>query len=288
VSERAVSFAARGRLTGVFAEPDPSVARSAAPVVITSNVGVNHHVGPYRFSVDLARTLAQRGFSSLRFDLSGLGNSGVRTDALGDLEGAVDDHREAVRYLAAHGHARFVPVGFCSSVDAVHRLSLEEPRVVGVCFVEGYAFKTLGARLRHPLRYLSGPRWRRLVTRKMPSLLRRLPLASRLGQFTTAFAGQDAIFVRDYPAPSTLRRDYEQLSARGTRQLFVYAGGDGLYVHERQFLEFTGLTSLGSTRKLVHLPHADHTLFRVSDRKQVVAHICAWMDRDVAPEQRQL
>jgi len=276
-----VSFAVGGRLTGILTEPEPGRARKDAPAVLTSNVGVNHHVGPYRFFVDLARRLAERGFASLRFDLSGLGNSAVRKDALGELERALDDHEEAMRFLTTHhGHPRFVPIGFCSGVDAVHRLAVRDPRVAGVCFIEGYTFRTPGFYARVPLRYLDHRRWLRLASRKIPRVLRDLPALRDVGRFATAFAGQDQVFVRDYPAPEQLRRDYEAMTARGACQLHVYVG-DNDYNHEGQFLELTGLESLGPTREVLYLPEADHTFFRVADRDRVIAHICDWMERRV-------
>jgi len=282
VTERAVSFAPGGRLTGILTEPPPDRARRDAPVVLASNVGLNHHVGPYRFFVDLSRDLARRGFASLRFDLSGLGNSSARRDTRGELDRALDDHDEAMKLLSSRGYLRFVPIGFCSGVDAVHRLAVDDTRVVGGCFIEGYAFRTPGFFLRYPLRYLDHARWLRLLSRRMPPALRDLPGLRRLGHFASAFAGQDEVFVRSYPSPVELRRDYEAMSARGTRQLFIYVGGDSAYNHQRQFLEFTGLPSLGPTREVVYLPEADHTFFRVADRDRVIATIGDWMEREAA------
>lgn len=266
-------------MTGVLTEPEPADARPGAPTVLTFNVGLVHHVGPYRFYVDLARLLARRGFSSLRFDLSGLGDSAVRRDSLGEAERALDDLSEAMALVCSrHGQRRFVPIGFCSSVDPAHRLAVRDERVEGVCFIEGYSFRTRGFYLRYPLRYLERARWLRAGSRQMPPALRALPGLRRLGQFSEAIAVDDQVFVRDYPAPEQLRHDYEALTARGTRQLFVFVRGD-TFNHESQFLEFTGLASLGPTREVVYLPEADHTFSRVADRDRVVARICEWLER---------
>ncbi|HEY1958257.1 MAG TPA: hypothetical protein VGH28_21720 [Polyangiaceae bacterium] len=283
MSEHAVSFAG-GRLLGVLTEPDPARARKAAPTVVSSNVGVNHHVGPYRFFVDLSRALADRGFASLRFDQSGFGNSAARKDTLPALERAKDDHVEAMKFLATRrGSPSIAAVGFCSSVDVVHRLAATDERVAAACFVEGYSFRTRGFYLRYPKRYFERARWIRLAARRVPKVLHRLPGAWNLGRYSAAFAGQDEVFVRDYPEPAALRRDYDAMNARGVHQLFVYVGGDSAFNHERQFLEFTGQRAFARTQRLVFLPKADHTLFRVADRADVVARICDWMERDVSP-----
>ena len=278
MKEHAVAFAG-GRLLGVMTEPDPSVARKDAPTVVSSNVGVNHHVGPYRFFVDLSRELARRGFASLRFDQSGFGNSAARKDTLPTLERAKDDHAEAMKFLATRrGSPSIVAIGFCSSVDVVHRLATTDERVVGACFVEGYSFRTRGFWLHYPKRYLDRGRWLRLAARRVPKVLDRLTGAWSLGRYSAAFAGQDEVFVRDYPAPEELRRDYDAMNARGVRQLFVYVGGDSSFNHERQFLELTRRRALPRTQQVVFLPKADHTLFRVTDRADVVSRICDWME----------
>jgi hypothetical protein len=279
VREQVVAFGPGGRLTGVLTEPGGGTARSSS-FVLSSNVGINHHVGINRIFVDLSRALARKGVASLRFDQGGLGDSAVRTDTLGAIERAVDDHAEAMKFVEARcGVARFVPVGFCSSVDPVHRLAVVDERVVGVCFIEAYSYKTRGFYLRYPLRFLEPARWRRVAVRRMPPLLQGLFATQGLGRYTAAVFAEDQVFVRDYPPPPTLRADYEAMSARGTRQLFFYVGGDSSYNHERQFLEFTGLRSLGSTRELVYLPEADHTLFQVGARREVISRICDWMQR---------
>jgi hypothetical protein len=284
VTERAVSFAAGGRLSGVVCEPPAGQARAGAPAIVSCNVGVTHHVGPYRFYVDLARALALRGFTSLRFDLSGLGNSAVRKDALGDRERALDDLLEAMNYLQSrHGQTWFAPVGFCSGVDAAHRAALVHERVRGVCFIEGYAYRTRGFYLRYPARYADISRWRRFACRNMPSSLREVPGFRRLGQYADAFTQEDEVFVRNYPTRIELKRDYEAMSARGTSQLFVYVGGDSPFNHERQFLEFTGLEEIGPTREVVYLPKADHTFFLADDRRHVVDLVASWATRLAPP-----
>lgn len=287
MNEHAVSFAG-GRLTGVLTEPDPRDARAGAPTFVSSNVGVNHHVGAYRFFVNLSRALARRGFASLRFDMSGFGNSVARTDTTEPaLERARGDYDEAMKFLAARrGDQSIAAVGFCSSVDVVHRLAASDPRVAAACFVEGYSFRTRGFYLRYPLRYLDRARWMRIAAHRLPGALHKLPGRWNLGRYSAAFAGEDEVFVRDYPEPAALRRDYDAMNARGVRQLFVYVGGDSGYNHERQFLEFLGQRALRETQKLAFFPRADHTLFRVADRDAVVARVVEWMAADVSSTRR--
>ncbi len=50
--------------------------------VLLLNAGLIHHIGPSRIYVKIARMLASMGFIVLRFDFSGIGDSGPRKDKL--------------------------------------------------------------------------------------------------------------------------------------------------------------------------------------------------------------
>jgi len=82
VSEKIFTCGPGGALVGVLTEPDVARAPPDAPAVLLWNVGLNHRVGPFRVFVELARRLAEAGFTVLRLDLSGLGDSEVRKDAV--------------------------------------------------------------------------------------------------------------------------------------------------------------------------------------------------------------
>jgi dienelactone hydrolase len=275
--ERAVSFGARARLAGVLTLPAAG-ARTDTPAVMLWNVGLHHHVGPYRFHVDLARELARHGFLSLRFDLSGLGDSEVRRDALGEMERALDDLREAARLLEQReGRTRVVPVGFCSSVDAAHNFALADDRVAGVCFIEGYAHRTPGFYARYPLRLLDRARWRRLVARKIPNSLRGAPLIRRLGRIPLVNP-DDGVYRREYPPPEQLQRDYGALAAKGTRMLFVYVGKDANYNHREQLFEFADAPGLAPLVDIEYYGNADHTFYLPENRAAAVRRVCSWAD----------
>ena len=80
--ERALTFGPDGGLVGILTEPDPDVARANAPAHVILNSGILHRVGASRLYVQTARSLAEDGITSLRFDFSGIGDSEVRKDSL--------------------------------------------------------------------------------------------------------------------------------------------------------------------------------------------------------------
>lgn len=87
-----------GNLFGVLTVP--ASGDRSKPLVILSNAGAAHHVGPSQIYVKLARYLAANGWCTFRYDLSNLGDSctGCPDDenfpyaesAIGELEGIID------------------------------------------------------------------------------------------------------------------------------------------------------------------------------------------------------
>jgi dienelactone hydrolase len=280
VIERAIAFGPDGRLVGILAEPDPAHAVSNAPAVLMWNVGIQHRVGPYRVQVDLARDLARRGFVSFRFDLSGMGDSEVRQDSRTDGERALSDVRDAIALLTKRrGVTTFLPMGFCSSVDAVHRLALDDERVVGACFIEGYAYHTRGFWLRYPLRLLNRERWRRYLEDRAQKALALRARDLAVDPLKEERAVMGSVFRRQYPTREQFGADVRKLVSRGTRILFVYVGGDTEFNHRGQLAEMVG-TRLPSDRvELEYYPDADHTFSRVADRVRLVARVGEWTAR---------
>jgi hypothetical protein len=276
--ERAIAFGRDGSLTGILAEPDAARTVTGAPAFVMWNVGIHHRVGPYRIQVDIARELARRGFASLRFDVSGMGDSEIRQDGRPDQERALDDVRSAMALLEKRRAVkRFVPVGFCSSVDSVHALALADDRIAGACFIEGYAYRTRGFWVHYPLRLLDTMRWKRRVSRKLPQWFS-ATLGGRiaLDPIEEERAALAPIFARQYPTREQFGQDVHRMVARGARLLFVYVGGDTDFNHAGQFEEMIGGPSLGGRVEIAYYGDADHTFYRVEDRRRTVFRIAEW------------
>jgi hypothetical protein len=274
MSERAIAFGATGGLVGILTQPD-GAARKGMPAVLMSNVGINHRVGPYRIHVDLARALAQKGVTSLRFDVSGMGDSETRRGVAEGSDAGLADLREAMAFLEKKtAVTSFVPVGFCSSVDAAHALALADERVRGVCYIEGYAYRTRGFWKHYPLRFTERARWARLLAARFPQRF-----APPGGGTVDAGAGvAQSVFVRDIPTRERFASDVGTLAKRDVRLLFLYSGGDTNFNHLGQFDELMGGQDLRGKVEVHYYPNADHTFFRVADRKRVIERVCSWVD----------
>jgi dienelactone hydrolase len=138
--EIVVRFGEADSLVGIVT---PASDRAGSTAVVLLNAGVIHRVGPHRMNVRLARHLAARGFTAMRFDLSGIGDSRA---ALGDLsfrERSVVETRAAIDLLAReHGASRFVLFGLCSGADNGLATALVDPRVVGLAMVDPFTYVT--------------------------------------------------------------------------------------------------------------------------------------------------
>jgi len=142
--ETPLLFGEEQRLFGVLTEPTDPAARDR-PVVCFLNVGSNSHVGPHRMNVELARDLAAQGYLTFRFDVSGLGDSGIlpgkaenriyTLDSVGDVKSAMDLLGQI------RSASRFVLVGLCSGAYAAYHTAVADSRVVGQVLLSPYAFE---------------------------------------------------------------------------------------------------------------------------------------------------
>jgi len=130
MSERTVVFGTGARLVGILSQPERS--RREAAVVI-ANSGVVHRVGANRISVMLARKFAEQGYDSLRFDMSGLGDSSERTDDLNWEKSAPLELSEAIDLLEELRPGRpIVMYGNCGGAAKSFWTALRDSRVRGL------------------------------------------------------------------------------------------------------------------------------------------------------------
>ncbi len=274
MKETVLSFGDRGHLAGVLCEPDAGALKARAAPVLVWNVGVQHHVGPYRIWVDLARALAAKGYRSLRFDLGNMGDSeasrGTPAADVGDAMTALEKRL---------GQREFTLVGFCSSVDQLHEVGLADPRVTSMAYVEGYAYKTRRYWQRWPLRFLSTVRWQNKLYYRLKDTKLFGDKKSGAIDAPELGGGAGVMFDRKYPTPEQFARDLDTLTARGVRLLLMYAGLDSTYSHPDQLLDLTQGRDFGDRLELVFMGGADHIFYRSEDRALAVSNLCSWVER---------
>lgn len=272
--ERAVVFGSHHGLVGVLTEPTNGASDEPRAVVV-SNIGHHHRVGPFRLYVELARRLAASGWHTLRFDLSGHGDSASRPGAMSDDDAATLDVGEAIDWLVdRYGVRRVVLVGLCSGVASTHAVALTDPRVNGAVFIDGYSYPTGGFYLRaYTLRYLQPTRWIRYARRRL------FPLTAGGSRVPSADARTVApILARQNPPREQFRRDIACMTARRTRLLFVFTGSTYYRYNGRsQIFETLGATISTDYIEVAQLPRADHLFTGLDHRAQFLDVIEDWL-----------
>ena len=265
--ERVCTFGSHAGLVGIVTEPPESARRPET--VLFANIGLNHRVGPNRLYVELARKLAASGFRSLRFDLSGFGDSEPRRGPGTYLERAALDVREAMDFLEKSGSHRFVLVGLCSGVDSMHAASLHDDRVAGAIFIEGYAYRNAGFRLRFwTLRNFQPARWRRFLRLKGARVMGQAPLPDA--------SDMPEIFVREFPSRAQFAADLVGMVGRSLKMLFVFTiNSEGHYNYADQFHDMFG------HREQIDVEfytRADHVFSTEALREMLLSRLTRWMD----------
>ncbi len=144
VTETPVTFGEGNRLIGVLSESEQARPHDR-PTVLLLNVGANHHVGPHRMNVTLARDLAALGYRAFRFDVSGLGDSvavpGARENRIYTKDSCADVASAMTLLGQMRGTTRFVLVGLCSGAYLAYHSAVADERVVGQVLLSSYAFE---------------------------------------------------------------------------------------------------------------------------------------------------
>lgn len=158
----AVSFANPAGLTLFGTLHRPRMPDARLPAVVLLSPGVKMRVGPGRLYVPLTEMLVSLGYTVLRFDFYGLGDSQGEleerqlTDVYNHIEVGryVGDTLAALAYLRrAHGHQRFILGGLCGGAITALLAADREPSVEALLSL-GMTV-TLASNAATPARYLS-------------------------------------------------------------------------------------------------------------------------------------
>jgi len=138
LTESALTFGRSSTLMGVVTEPGTVGLRNKSIGLLLLNAGLIHRVGPHRLYVKFARRLAELGYTVLRFDFSGIGDSRQRCDKLPFPESAIQEAREGMDCLEdSRAMTRFILLGICSGADVAFGTARSDPRVIGAVLVNG-------------------------------------------------------------------------------------------------------------------------------------------------------
>jgi dienelactone hydrolase len=301
VDEGALALGPRGALVGILARPTPA-APARLPAVVFLNAGVLHRVGPHRLHVVLARRLARAGRASLRFDLSGIGDSPPVPDALTFRASAVADVRAALDDLErALEVRRFVLFGLCSGADNALAAAVADPRVVGLVLLDPPTYVTPRARARRwiarvrqiggrgdsapgglpaMVRRGSAAVVRRARARVVAALGARGRWRSADAAVGAAHANADApVGGREMPPIADYRAQLAALTGRGIAILAVFSGALGeRYNHADQLFEL--FPELRGAIEPAYFPAANHMFTERAAQAALCARVETWLERN--------
>lgn len=277
--ESVVTFGERNGLIGILTTPMSSAPNIDAPHVIFINSGIIHRVGANRVYVTFARTLAAAGIPSLRFDLSGIGDSERRGSSETLQEVVHSDIGAAIDHLANTKRAsRFALIGLCSGAFDAFDHARRDPRVVAAAMLDmpgpfrnwSHSAVFIGVRLLRPIT------WRRRIR----SFARKNSLLAltRKPESTGFLPG-----VRGGRSHADMRVQLKELLARGTKLAFVFTAGlENEYNHRLQFhIRFPRAAAHPSLR-VEFVATSDHTLSSKASRTHVSGWLQQWLVKDVA------
>lgn len=136
VTETALFFRDEAPLMGIACAPRRPSRR--LPAVLFLNTGAISRGGMGGLWPGVARKLAAEGVTSLRFDVSGFGDSPARPgqlDPFVNMAEALPDVDAAIGWLQAQGHERITLIGFCWGSQLACNVAQRDPRVSGVVLV---------------------------------------------------------------------------------------------------------------------------------------------------------
>jgi len=282
--EKAVAFGQDRGLVGVWTEPESGTEDERTPAFILFNSGIVHHCGIWRLHVRVARALARKGVPSLRFDLSGIGDSNPPGDSLSLEDLGRRDAAAAVHYVRdVQGRSRIIPVGLCSGArDSIEAALLHE-EVVGIVTIDLIArIQTWQHHATHfGSRLFRLESWRNTLTgknRRLAAFIRNLvgrPADDRVsGNGGDATLGSRAPYSRE-----DLDEIISSLLRRGTEFLLLYSNGVEVnYNHRSQFAEALPHLAAEPSVDVEFFPKADHTFQDPEQQAALIDRIVGWVE----------
>jgi alpha-beta hydrolase superfamily lysophospholipase len=279
--ERPVFLGVDALLFGIVTEPRDGDKRRRG--VILLNVGAEHHIGSSRMYVSLARHWARHGYTVLRLDLAGLGDSATRPGRP-DNEvfppAAIDDIRAAIEFLRSrYGTTDFTLGGLCSGAYHSLRAAVAALPVNRILLVNPMNFLWSESLTADNLqleidvarnvgfyrdRALSAAIWKRIFTGKL-NLRRIVRIMTQRPLLVLMSSVRDLARLFRIHLPADLGWELQQLGARGVKMIFVFARGEpGIDVLKLQ--AGSSIKRLGGLCCIHIIDSADHIFSRSAAR----------------------
>ena len=154
---------------------------------------------------------------------------------------------------------------------------MEDTRVSGCVFLDGYSYPTLKYRAKHYTpRLLDLKRWSSFIQRKLG--LSDPPKRSR----------DMLVFETEIVPKERFHDELQTLVERDTKMLFVFSGGGPQpFNYQRQLHDAFPDVDFDSTSRVIWNPEADHTYTFPAHRSKLISDIEEWLE-SAFPEERSI
>lgn len=288
MNEQTLIFGPENHLVGTVTLPAAARPGHARTMALLTNAGVIPRIGPHRLNVLLARHFAAMGIATIRFDMSGLGDSRRSGSRRSTGEQFVADTRAAMDLAQGRfGVDRFFMVGFCSGGDVANLVAHEDDRLRAIVLWDSYVYPTRKARwigLAHRLGQHSPAS---LARKGLQRALRGVrPPANEEGAAAAVLA--PTIFGRSQMPP---RDDFGQrirgLVDRGVEVFFLYSGGEPCWYNYRdQFRDMFASYGFVDRVEYDYLVRSDHTFIQPHSQQALIARLDQWLETRALPALR--
>jgi alpha/beta superfamily hydrolase len=267
-----------GDLYGIFTPPAPEASAAGLCVIL---LGRNRWWCD-RLSVRSARWLASRGFSCLRFDYHGYGESEGECQNIDSDKPYSEDAIAAIRYMRKEfAQRRFVLSGFCfDGRTALSAIETEGDAIEAIVCISPEVTGTPGELLTHLFTLDNAVTFiRRSTSFKKASILRALRRCARLMRLAVEKHSGERLAERQLS--KRFRREFAALVRSKTRCLFLQGSEDSEY-HGFQLVERTLMAKLNAEQKaritLEVWPGKIHLLEYAELQRKVMERTLSWID----------
>jgi pimeloyl-ACP methyl ester carboxylesterase len=285
-------------LFAVVSEPETAQTNGTKPVLILLNSGTIHHIGPGRLYVSLARQCAARGMSVLRLDLSGVGESPVRT---GEEENrayssaAQQDVAQAIRFASERlGATDIHLVGLCSgayhglkaavrglplrSVVAINPLTFFWKEGMPLDFAD---FQVISETSRYRRTALEPAAWLKLLRGRVDVRVAGKIFIKRLGVLISN-ACREGARILHIPLREDLASELRRVARQNIDLFFVFSSSDpGLSMLREQGGRAVTQLSRKDALRIAVIQGADHTFTSYWNRNELTGVLLAHFDRHI-------
>ncbi len=270
MKETVIEFGPGQRLVGTLTQ---GLGKPANAAVIVFNAGLIPRTGPHRLWVKFTRHIARQGICSLRFDLSGEGDSQAATSPKPYEAQSIDDVKTAMTEVTQRtGINRFVLAGICSGAAISYKVAIEDERIISCMWIDSYMYQTKRTKINWARYCMQREGLAALIKRRLKQTWASAEVVINKKQASTALPGLEK------PTPAQYAQGLNLLLERKAQILMLYTGSYlYAYNYTDQFNDFFAPFGLRGKVHVEFVPTIDHTLTERSAQDWMVKRLAQWM-----------